>query len=88
MVDEINLDYDTIRKHGTGDHDLLDESRTIEVHFGKYIIKVIISSNNEFLGVEEVIVNKDFLSYQQRLTALQSIGYHDVEQYYQGEEEE
>lgn len=86
MVHIINIDYEELKKQGTGSHDLLADSRIVDVPFDKYIIKIRLSSTNEFLGIEEVKVNKEFLSYSQQLTALSSQGYHDVEEYYQEEE--
>lgn len=83
----IDIDYEELKKQGTGSHDLLADSRIVEVPFDKYTIKVRLSPTNEFLGIEEVKVNKEFLSYSQQLTILKSQGYHDVEDYYQAEEE-
>jgi hypothetical protein len=83
----INIDYGELKKQGTGSHDLLGDSRIVEITFDKYIIKIRLSPTNEFLGIEEVIVNKKFLSYSQHFTALSSSGYHDVEDYYQEEKD-
>ncbi len=64
---------------GTGDSSLTQETRTIVYPFERFNITVKISPSNEFMGITEVEINKDFLSYKQK-TAQQ--GYHDVEQFY------
>jgi hypothetical protein len=86
-MDKINIEYRELKNQGTGSHDLQVDSRTIEVPFDKYLIKIRLSSKNEFLGIEEVVVNKEFLSYSQQFSILSSSGYHDVDDYYQEEEE-
>ena len=71
---------------GTGSHypDSLNtvitpkEYKTIVYPFGKYQITIKLSLNNEFIGILEVKVNKDFLSYRQNI----SKGFHDVDEFY------
>lgn len=65
----------------TGSHDF-NETKFIVYPFGKYEITVELTSTNEFLGIVEVKVNKDFRSYSQRIT---STKVHDVEEYYKDE---
>lgn len=84
----VNIEYQELRNQGTGSHDLQADSKIVEVPFDKYIIKIRLSPKNEFLGIEEVIVNKDFLSFSQKYSVLSASGYHDVDDYYQEEEEE
>lgn len=49
------------------------------VPFDKYNIVVELGPNNEFLGVDEVSIDKDFMSYKQKSS---TSGYHDVEDLY------
>ena len=65
----------------TGSHDF-DETKFIVYPLGKYEITVELTSTNQFVGVVEVKVNKDFRSYSQRIT---STKVHDVEEYYKDE---
>ena len=53
--------------------------RIVSVQFDRYTIKVELSDANEFLGVVEVGVNKDFRSIRERI---ESQGGHDVSDFY------
>lgn len=73
-------------KEGTGPPDIPliyqefpSSYKDIIYPFDKYEIKVRLTPNNEFIGIVEVKINKDFLSYKQRVT---SKGFHDVEEFY------
>ncbi|GAI43482.1 unnamed protein product, partial [marine sediment metagenome] len=50
--------------------------------FDKYLITIKLSPSNEFIGIVEIKVNKDFLSYKQKLPPK---GFHDVEEFYKEE---
>ena len=63
----------------TGSHDITKDYRTIVYPFGKYEITIKLSPNNEFMGILEVKVNKDFLSYKHKMV---SKGFHDVDEFY------
>ena len=63
----------------TGSGDLLPESKTIIYPFDRFTITVKVSSSNEFMGITEVGMNKDFMSYSQKIAQQ---GYHDVEGLY------
>jgi hypothetical protein len=39
----------------------------MDVIFEKYVISVVLNSNNQFVGIAEVKETKDFLSQKQRL---------------------
>ena len=65
----------------TGSHDF-EATKFIVYPFGKYEITVELTSTNQFVGIIEVKVNKDFRSYSQRLA---STKVHDVEEYYKDE---
>ncbi|VUT28203.1 MAG: hypothetical protein SYNGOMJ08_00766 [Candidatus Syntrophoarchaeum sp. GoM_oil] len=77
-LDEKNFDYDKLIKQGTGTHDFSD-SHEIICPFDKYEVKVKLSSTNEFIGINEVKINKDFLSHKQKTTLR---GFHDVDEFY------
>lgn len=47
--------------------------------FDKYEITIKLSEDNKFIEILEVKVNKDFISYKQKITPK---GFHDVEKYY------
>ena len=65
----------------TGSHDFYEKK--IRVYpFGKYEITVELTSDNKFIGIVEVKINKDFLSYSQKIA---STKVHDVEDYYKDE---
>jgi uncharacterized protein (TIGR04255 family) len=55
------------------------EFKIIVIPFGRYNIGMRLSENNEFRGIESVEVNKDFLTYKQRVTPK---GFHDVNEFY------
>lgn len=70
--------YENLKNEGTG-REVSEEYKERVYPFDKYEIKVRLSPTNEFIGIVEVKVNKDFLSYKQKST---SKGFHDVEEYY------
>jgi hypothetical protein len=80
----LDFDYRTWRTQGTGNLDY-EVGKTVDVKFDRYVIKIRLSPSNEFMGIEEISVDKDFLSNQQKLVSMATTGYHDVEQYYQEE---
>lgn len=65
-----------------------DNSKTISYRFDRYIVKVRLGPTNEFLGIVEISLNKDFLSQEQRLLRLTSIPSGDADEFYLAEEEE
>jgi len=54
-------------------------SRIVSVQFERYTIKVKLGGANEFLGIVEVGVKKDFRSLRERID---SQGGHDVSDFY------
>ena len=86
-MNNINIDYEELKNQGTGSHTMPRELKIVEIPFDKYIIKIKLSPENEFLGIQGVMVNKEFLSYSQKIAALSASGYHDVEEYYREEKE-
>lgn len=77
--EEDNSAYDEFQKEGTGSREVTKEYKEIVYPFGKYQITVRLSPGNEFIGISEVKVNRDFLSYKQKMI---SKGFHDVEEFY------
>ena len=75
-----DYDYNNIKNQGTGSHEKLDDYEIIIYPFDKYQIKIKLSPSNEFIGIVEVKVNKEFLSHRQKIT---SQGFLDVEEFYQ-----
>lgn len=76
------ITYENLKKEGTGNHEVPKkpkEYKEVVYPFDKYEIRVRLSHTNEFIGIVEVKVNKDFLSYKQKIT---SKGFHDVEEFY------
>lgn len=65
----------------TGSHDFI-ETKHVRYTFGKYEIVVELASDDKFLGIEEVEVNKDFRSHTQRIASTKVL---DVEEYYKDE---
>ena len=71
--------YDSFVSQATGSTGESGEYKIISYTFDIYEIKVKLSPTNEFLGIVEVKVNRDFLSYKQRLSRQ---SYIDVSKYY------
>lgn len=65
----------------TGSHDF-DETQFINYKFGKYEIAVEVTSDNKFIGITGIKVNKDFRSYHQKIASTKVL---DVEEYYKDE---
>lgn len=72
-------DYKNLKNRGTGNHGDMDDFKIIHYPFDKYQIKVKLTPTNEFIGIVEVGINKDFLSYKQKTTLR---GFHDVDELY------
>ncbi len=69
--------YGVQSQQGTGS--LSIPYRTVVCPFGQYEITVVLTGSNEFVGISEVKLNRDFLSYKQKVTPQ---GYHDVSAFY------
>jgi hypothetical protein len=77
-----DLNYEKLRNRGTGSHEVTEDYKIIEYPFDKYVIKIKLSPNNEFIEIVEIRINKEFLSYKQKVT---SKGFHDVDEFYREE---
>ncbi len=78
-LDANDYDYDKLENKGTGSHEEYDNYKIIIYPFDKYEIKIKLTSDNGFIEIMEVKVNKEFLSYKQKIT---SKGFHDVDEFY------
>jgi hypothetical protein len=74
--------YHNLSKEGTGTAADVGENRIVDYPFGQYQIRVLVSPNNEFLGILEIGVSRDFRSTQAKIAGT---GFHDVEAYYREE---
>ena len=80
-----DIDYDILKQQGTGSIQLDREFKIINYPFDKYIIKIKLSLKNEFIGIEEIKINKSFISYTHKTTPK---GFHDVTKLYLDQEDE
>jgi len=80
MDNDIEISDKNDLNQATGQYDYERDSRIIVYPIDKYELLVKLSPTNEFLGIEGITINKDFLSYKQKIG---SQGGHDVEQFYQ-----
>jgi hypothetical protein len=55
------------------------KARVISCPFDKYEIKILLSPSNQFIGIQEVSLRRDFRSYEQRAA---NIGVHEVGDFY------
>lgn len=74
-----DFDYDKLKNQGTGSHEEPDDYKIVVYPFDKYQIKVKLTTSNEFIGITEVKINKEFLSHKQKVA---SQGFHDVDEFY------
>lgn len=78
-MDKINFNYKGLIENGTGSHDEKDIYKINIIKFDIYEVKVKLSLTNEFISIEEVKVNKDFLSYKQKFDSIGVIDFDDIE---------
>jgi hypothetical protein len=65
--------------NATGNHKDYEDFKIIVCPFEKYEIKIKLTTDNKFLEIIEVKLNKDFLNYKQKMA---SKGAHDVDKFY------
>lgn len=75
----ISYDDKSEKNVDTGSHDELDKWRTISYPFDKYHIKIKLDSQDKFIGVEEISVDKEFISNKQKFLDY----YEDASKYYE-----
>lgn len=74
------FDYEKIKRKGTGDKNFESEDYKLMIFpFNKYEIKIKLTSDNKFIEIVEVKINKDFIADKRKRI---NRGYHDVEEYY------
>ena len=76
---ESEYSYEQLISQATGSHDRPEDCKIVVYPFGKYQIKLKLTQANEFVEIVEVGINKDFLSYRQRMASPSSS---DVNEYY------
>jgi hypothetical protein len=54
------------------------EYKTVIIPFNKYEVKVKLTLDNAFVGIEEISINESFIKFQQEAPK----GYHDVDEFY------
>ena len=81
MVHEFNvtIGYDEFKKHSTGSHASDYDYKYITYRFDRYDIKIKLTPDNKFVSVEEVTVNREFLSNKEKASIKK---YHEVDEYY------
>lgn len=71
--------YEKLKSQGTGSHEVPTNYKLAIFPFDRYLITVKLSPEDRFMGIVEVRINKDFLSFQQKATPK---GFHDVDELY------
>ena len=66
-------------KDATGSSHEGQDFKIVKYPFGKYEIKLKLTSDNKFLDILEIKINKDFLSFKQKISRK---GFHDVDEFY------
>ena len=74
---------DSIFRHGTGNVESEPETKIMIVPYDIYDIVIEIDQSGRFMGIEEVRINKSFLSLKQLLA---NQGDMDVEEFYEDDE--
>jgi len=76
--DSSEINYNDVTTESTGSLPNA-QWKTVICPFGKYEITVVLKTSGEFVGIAEVGLRHDFLSYKQKVTPQ---GYHDVADLY------
>jgi hypothetical protein len=79
MYNDEDSDYGKLRNQGTGSHETRVNYKLVVYPFDRYLITVKLDQEDRFVGIEEVKLRKDFLSYRQKMP---DRGFHDVEEFY------
>ena len=67
-----------IEKSATGVIDITKRKKIIEYPFSPYIVKIVLTEDNEFLGIKEIKVDKDFQRLENKL---RNIKVHNIEEF-------
>jgi hypothetical protein len=73
------MEYENIiiKEPSTGSHGDTKDYKIVICPFDQYEVLIKLTLSNEFLGIVEIKVNKDFLSYQQRIASQGHIDVND-----------
>jgi len=82
VLSDKDFDYNKLKNKGTGSHEVPKDYKIIDCPFDRYLVTIKLTPDNEFVEIVEVKVNKDFLSYKQKMPPK---GFHDVEEFYREE---
>lgn len=55
---------DDLLYKGTGSNILLERQKSIKYVIGQYEVTVIFTEDGEFIGIEEIALNKSFIDYE------------------------
>lgn len=72
---EVLKNLRSLRGIKTGEHAFGDDIKVIDVLFDIFRVKVVLNDKNEFVGIEEIKIDKSFIKAS-------DIGYFDVDEYY------
>ena len=61
------IDFDKLISGGTGSSGDAEEYRTMVYPFDKYEVTIVLNSKNEFVDITEIKLNKEFVSFKQRI---------------------
>ena len=75
-------EYGIFRDQGTGSHTDIADYKLVTRPFGQYQVTVKLTSDDRFVSIEEIKLNRDFATYKQKIA---SLGSWDVSKYYDEE---
>lgn len=73
------MSYSTNTGSSVYNQDVTKDSKIVNYPIDKYDIKVRVGNDGEFIGIEEISINKSFVNYKQQTS---NKGYHDVSEFY------
>ncbi len=65
-------------EEGTGNTEEVKISKFIKYPFERYVITLELSPNNEFIGISEVTLNRDFRSFREKIASVKSVDAEDL----------
>lgn len=73
------MDTQTNITEMTGSFDLDQNIRLIDYAFGPFQVKIRVNESNQFLGITEISINKQFVN---PITIANKKGFEEIEEYY------
>lgn len=64
---------------GTGSYQVQENYKTKLCNFNGFTVVIRLTPDDKFVDIEEIRINKDFLSIEQKATLK---GFHEVDEYY------